>query len=168
MMHRLDGTSTRSYAGAWVLDPIFETTPAHAARDKLAVFGMTAGEGSTGDRDGHDTEGIGYGTTWIEKPYYKSAIARWCGWYDTQEYFKRAFTSPNHRDGSDFDGLPIWVQADADMSENPQWSMLGALPTAHIFLAACNGIGDLTLFGSDLFMHWTEGIVTPWPGLQHT
>lgn len=168
MMHRLDGTSDKSYVNAFVVNPLFETSPTHSARDKLATFGTIGGVGGSGARNGHTNNGIGLGSVWVEDPYTKSTNCRWCGWYDTQEYFKRAFTSPNHRDGTDFDGLPIWVQADADISENPQFSVLGSLPTAHIFLTACKGIGDLTLFGSEAYMHWIDGIVTPWPGIQHT
>lgn len=167
MFHRLDGTSNQTYASAYVLDPVFETTPTHSARDKLVVSG-TGGYSVTGSRNGDASSGIGYGNCWINDPYYRARLTRWCGWYNASEYFKRSFTSPNHREGTEFDGLPIWIAADADVSEDPQWSILGALPSDHIFLGACKGIGEYTLFGSKLFMHWKEGICTPWPGLQHT
>lgn len=167
MLHRLAGTSYEAYAFAHVLDPVFETTPTHSARDKFVATGQRQNDVTT-TRNGNATSGMGYGSCWINTPFYRSRLARWCGWYNAVEYFKRSFTSPNHRDGTEFDGLPIWVAADADVSENPQWSVLGALPSAHIFLTACAGIGNMTLFGSKQYMHWREGVCIPWPGLQHT
>lgn len=169
MMHLADGTSSKTFASVFVLDPIFETTPAHPARDKVGVFGGDASNSAEQYRSGHGNEGIGYGYSWIEAPFYRSRLARWCGWWDSaSEYFKRTFTSPNHRNGAEYDALPIWIAADADVSENPQWNMIGGIPTDHCWLTACAGIGELTTFGTKQFMHWRQGITTPWPGLQHS
>jgi hypothetical protein len=167
MHHRRSGSYNKYYASWGILDPIFESSPARTAEEKFAVFGTTTTAAVDGTRNGNSTSGIDYGEVWSAKRP-ASYPARWCGWYDSaQDYFKRGLTEVNHREGTEYDGLPIWVQGDADADEDSQWALWGSIPKAEMALAACAGIGELTTFGSKQYMHWVEGIVTPWPGLAH-
>lgn len=167
MNHTIGGTGAKIFWSITVLDPIFETSPAHAANEKVAIFGGNA-DNSSSVRNGSSTTGMDYGYNWSDTIYKGSKLARWCGWRDSgNDYFKRNFTLPNHRDGSEYDGLPIWVQTDADVSDNPSWSMIGAIPSSHAWLTACAGIGELTTFDTNQHMHWKEGFTTPWPGIDH-
>jgi hypothetical protein len=165
MFHAQGGTAYKHYANWGVLDPMFEALPARTAPEKFAAFGQDSTFTFSGERDGTSRDGIGYGEVWsARRP--SSVLARWCGWYDSsQDYFKRALTEVNHREGSEYDGLPIWVQGDADPGQDSVWSLWGAVPKDELWLTACAGIGELTTFGSNQYMHWVEGISSPWPGV---
>lgn len=168
MDHLFAGTGVKVFAFMGVLDTMFETSPARLAVEKVfahggSVFRDGGNTARTGDVNaGHDV-GYGWNATTRDSQY----LQRWGGWWDhLQDYFLRAITQPNHRHGSEYDGLGIWVVQDADVSYDPVWALLGQLPKDHMWLGAVAGIGDLTPFGSELFMHWIEGLVTPWPGVR--
>ncbi len=163
---RVAGTAQTGGTSFGVLDSVFETTPTRQAIEKVFLFGPTDHNAYV-YRNGSSTSGMDYGQMWNAYARDQAYLTRWCGWRDgSQDFFKRAITEPNSRNGADFDGLGIWVQIDADVSFNTVWALLGQLPKDHIWLGACAGIGILTTFGSELYMHWRDGVVTPWPGIR--
>ena len=171
-LHTREGVGPRTFAGWCVLDPMLET--GHTAKEKFFVFGMNgATHANTAERDGDASYAVDYGEMYYETFAAGFYLARWCGWYvwdgsGTGEFdlFKQSYTAPNHRHGTEFDGLPIFVQIDAGLSAQLVWQIIGTIPKDHLWLTACHGIGDVTLFGSDQYMHITHGVTIPWPGVN--
>lgn len=160
-------------AGWCVLDLAFETVPAHNPDNRFYVFGMNGTNSNVdANRDGSSSAGIDYGRIRYQGIYSRFYTTIWSGWYmwngsaeNVFELFRQSYNAPNHRDGTEFDGMPIWVCLDYNVNDNYVWQLLGIIPKDHLWLTVCHGIGNLTLFGSDQYMHFTEGITFPWPGI---
>lgn len=164
MIHNEAGTNAKQFLFSGVFDPLFETN--RAAAEKVFTFGGTTGGLTEYSKNGSPTTGFDLGRVISANLNPGAYPTRWLGWNNfSNDYMAYPITLPNHRSGTEYDGLPIWVVGDSDLSTFPVWALWGSLPKDYIWLGAVGGLAELTTFGSNAYIHWRGGVVTPWPGL---
>lgn len=160
-----NGTGGESTVSWYVVNPVFEVT--RNPSERLVISGQRYTAGGTPGRSADAGAGVDYGHSW-SSVHNRDHVMYWCGWRDeSQDFFKRAFTLPNHREGTEYDGLPIWVQCNAAYTVvTPNWGLLGEIPKDRMWLAAIAGIGNIQTFTTHQYMHWIDGVVTNWCGVD--
>lgn len=139
------------------------------ARERLTISGKYPGDNtSSNDTGKSDDSDLGYVNVWSEKGN-KEVLAWWQGWMpegSSQDWFLQDM-GVNVRTG-ERDSFPIWLTIDPIVSADYLFGPLGEIPTNRMRLATANIVGEYATFDSDQWMHWKQGLVVPWNGLNQS
>lgn len=140
------------------------------ARERLTISGKYIDSNSQSNATGKlNSYDLGYCSVWSEKGGPKEVLAWWQGWGledGSGDYFLKNL-GVNARTG-ERDSFPIWLTIDPIVSADYLFGPLGEIPPANMRLATANIVGEYLTFDSDQWMHWKQGLVVPWNGLNQS